>query len=148
MATRARSRDFLPCGHSGGQDVRDVGDVVEKFTATPRVPGATSPNGASSLEWGPPSTSADFRGDLPHWILWTVADVSLRHCSCVASFLSRNHFPDRCNRRIGKRWRSASGRHWSSAYWWSSRALSTSASLKRRSRGHRHSKGGAPLWSL
>jgi hypothetical protein len=42
-----------------GQDVRDVGDVVEKFTGRPpppppREPGVTSRSGASSSEWGPP----------------------------------------------------------------------------------------------
>jgi hypothetical protein len=37
------------------QDVRDVGDLVEKFTGTP--PGCregTSRSGTSSSEWGPP----------------------------------------------------------------------------------------------
>ena len=38
-----------------GQDVRDVGDVVEKFTGAPPVPGVTSRSGASSSAWGPPS---------------------------------------------------------------------------------------------
>jgi hypothetical protein len=48
--------DYFAGSNSGvvGQDVRDVGDVVEKFTATPRVPGVISPGGASSSEWGPP----------------------------------------------------------------------------------------------
>jgi len=40
------------CAMAVGQDLRDVGDVVEKFTATPRPAGVTSRSGASSSEWG------------------------------------------------------------------------------------------------
>jgi len=42
--------------------VRDVGDVVEKFTGDPGVPGVTSRSGTSSSEWGPPLHRPDFRG--------------------------------------------------------------------------------------
>jgi hypothetical protein len=51
----AARRDYFAGSNSGvvGQDVRDIGDVVEKFTP-PRVPGVTSRSGASSSEWGPP----------------------------------------------------------------------------------------------
>ena len=37
------------------------GDVVEKFTATPRVPGVTPRSGVVIVGVGPPSTSADQR---------------------------------------------------------------------------------------
>ena len=40
------------------------GDVVEKFTATPRVPGVTPRSGVVIVGVGPPSRSADFRGGL------------------------------------------------------------------------------------
>lgn len=40
-------------GILAGQDVRDVSDVVGKFTGAPGVPGVTSPTGASFSEWGP-----------------------------------------------------------------------------------------------
>jgi len=36
------------------QDVRDVGDMVEKFTATPPCRGNPPAAGSSSSEWGPP----------------------------------------------------------------------------------------------
>ena len=52
QATAAR-RDYFAGSNSGVQDVRDVGDVVEKFTAPPRVPAVASRSEASSSEWGP-----------------------------------------------------------------------------------------------
>jgi len=44
QATAAR-RDYFAGSNSGvvGQDVRDVGDVVEKFAGAPRVPAVSSP---------------------------------------------------------------------------------------------------------
>ena len=63
QATAAR-RDYFAGSNSGvvGQDVRDVGDVVEKFTGAPRVPGVTPRSGVVIVGVGPPSRSADFRG--------------------------------------------------------------------------------------
>jgi hypothetical protein len=37
-----------------GQDVRDVGDVVEKFTGDPRGAGVTSPHRGVIVEGGAP----------------------------------------------------------------------------------------------
>jgi len=37
-----------------GQDARDVGDVVEKFTGDPRVPGVTPRSGVVIVGVGPP----------------------------------------------------------------------------------------------
>jgi len=47
-----------------GQDVRDVGDVVEKFTGASRVPGVTPRSGVVIVGVGPPFTLADIRGGL------------------------------------------------------------------------------------
>src|SRR5262245_28131275 len=61
QATAARLNYFA--GSSSGvvsQDVRDVGDVVEKFTGDPR----NLPQWSVIVGVGPPSTSADFRGGL------------------------------------------------------------------------------------
>jgi hypothetical protein len=45
-----------------GQDVRDVGDVVEKFTAAPPgCPGGNLPQRNVIVGVGPPSTSIEFR---------------------------------------------------------------------------------------
>src|SRR3974390_2788864 len=57
-----RQQQFRRCRRGGivgaagilvGQDVRDIDDVVEKFTGAPRVP-VTSRSGASKWAWGPP----------------------------------------------------------------------------------------------
>ena len=61
MPLAAARRDYFAGSNSGvvGQDLRDVGDVVKKFT----LPGGwgagvTSRSGASSSEWGPPHATA------------------------------------------------------------------------------------------
>jgi len=54
--TTAARRDYFASSNSGvvGQDVRDVGDVVEKFTGAPRVPGVTPRSGVVIVGVGPP----------------------------------------------------------------------------------------------
>jgi hypothetical protein len=63
----AALRDYFTGSNSGvvGQDIRDVGDVVEKFTPPPRVP-VTSRRGTLSSVWGPRLHRPDFRGGLSY----------------------------------------------------------------------------------
>ena len=63
QATAAR-RDYFAGSNSGvvGQDVRDVDDVVEKFTGDPSGAGVTPLPAERHRRVGPPSASADFRG--------------------------------------------------------------------------------------
>jgi hypothetical protein len=68
QATAAR-RDYFAGSNSGvvgqdGQDARDVGDVDEKFAATPAPVAGNLPLRSVIVGVGPPSTSADFRGGL------------------------------------------------------------------------------------
>ena len=95
------------------QGVRDLGDVVEKFTGAPRVPGVTPRSGVVIVGVGAPSRSADFRGGLCY--LDAVEPEPTRSRPEVVPFRvdrRTEHLRSFSRSRREHHAMSASGRHW------------------------------------